>query len=190
MENEKKFAGFWVRHIAIFIDTTIIMLVLSTIMYFVNYFWIDNRYESTIWIIVWLFIDLVAFFYFSCLHFHFWQTPWKMLVWIKVVTKDFWKLTRLQSIWRSFATIISALPLWLWYAWAWWDAKKRTFHDMLAKTVVIEENVISKKWVIFWNVLIMILWILMIVWIVATFYYIILNPEILMQLNWELDLEL
>jgi uncharacterized RDD family membrane protein YckC len=41
--------------------------------------------------------------------------------------------------------------------WASWDKEKRTFHDMLAKTYVVEENSISKNWVIFWNVLISIL---------------------------------
>ena len=187
MEKTKNFAGFWIRHIALFIDMMIILIALFPIAYAIAYFWIDNNYQSISWIIVWLILDLIWFFYFACFHHYFWQTPWKMLVWVKVVNKDFGKLTFLQAIWRSFATILSTLPLWLWYAWAWWDAKKRTFHDLLAQTLVIEENAIWKKWVIFWNILIFILFILLTMWIVMLFMYAIENPEVLMQLElWNL----
>lgn len=183
MKNKKNFAGFWIRHIAFFIDIIILFLFSILVSVVLNLLWVQLDNETTTWFIISLSFDLILFLYFACFHYHFWQTPWKMLVWVKVVTKDFWKITKLQSLWRSFATILSALPLFLWYAWAWWDSKKRTFHDLLARTVVIEENAISKNWVIFWNVLISLLFILFIFWIVALFSYVISHPEILMQMQ-------
>lgn len=179
MKNNKKFAGFWVRHIAFFIDIIIIFIFWSIL----NILWIGVDDSTIIGYTISLIINLFYFIYFACFHFNFWQTPWKMLVWVKVVSEDFWKISRLQAFWRSFATILSALPFWLWYAWAWWDSKKRTFHDFLAQTVVVEENVISKNWVIFWNVLIFILFALIVFWSISAFYYVIQNPEVLMELN-------
>lgn len=183
MEKEKKFAGFWIRHIALFIDIIILLLIWVVIWLILDLLWIYLDSTTTTWFIIWLSFDLIWFIYFAVFHFYFWQTPWKMAVWVKVVDKDFWKISHLQAFWRSFATILSALPLWLWYAWASWDQKKRTFHDMLAKTLVVEEDSISKNWVIFWNVLIFILFILSLFWIVAAFNYVISNPEILMQMD-------
>ena len=186
MEKQKNFAGFWIRHIALFIDIMILFLFFFLIWILFAVFWIQIDTTTTMWFIVWLFFDLIWFIYFACFHYHFWKTPWKMLVWVKVMTKDFWKISRLQSLWRSFATILSALPLFLWYAWAWWDKKKRTFHDLLAQTVVVEENAISKNWVIFWNIFIFVLFLLFLFWIISLFYYLISHPEMLMQmdLNW------
>lgn len=181
MEN-KKFAWFWIRHIALTIDIIILTILSWFLFYFINYFWFDSRYESSVWIIIWLFIDLIWFVFFAYFHFSFWKTPWKMAVWVKVVSQDWEKLTLLQSFWRSFATILSTIPLWLWYAWAWWDEKKRTFHDMLAKTYVIEDNSISKGWVIFWNIMICILFILLFI-LVILWIFLLSNPDFLIELE-------
>lgn len=183
MSNEKKYAGFWIRHIAIFIDFVILFLIWILIWLTIDLLWVQIDNTTTTWFIIWLCFDLIWFIYFAVFHGYLWKTPWKMAVWIKVVDKEFWKISCLQAFWRSFATILSALPLWLWYIWASWDSKKRTFHDMLARTVVIEEKAISKNWVIFWNILIFVLFILMIFWIAALFYYVVSNPEVLMQMD-------
>jgi len=213
------FAWFWIRHVAIFVDILILFLIGFVLWLALWALWIIPNYESVTWIISWLIVDLIWFFYFVCFHYKKWQTPWKMAVWVKVVNKNFEKISLLQSLWRVVSTILPMfIPLFviwicallkfdllipsfvsilvmlivymLWYSWAWWDSKKRAFHDFVAQTYVVEENPISKKWVIFWNVLIFILWLLSIFLIVGLFYYIIANPEVLMQLDPELLWEL
>ena len=186
IKNNKQFAWFWIRHVAFFVDIVILLLIWMLFWFILNLLWIQIDNTTTTWFIISLCFDLFWFLYFACFHHHFWQTPWKMLVWVEVVNKEFWKISRIQAIWRSFATILSTIPLFLWYAWAWWDAKKRTFHDLLAQTVVVEKNAISSNWAVFWNVLIFILWVLMIFWVVMAFYYLIQHPELLMQIDPEL----
>ena len=181
--NKTNFAGFWIRNIAITIDFTILFVFWILTWIVLNFIWVQIDNWTTAWIIISLLFDLFWFLYFAWFHHHFWQTPWKMAVWVKVVRSDnLWKISRLQAIWRSFATILSALPLFLWYAWAWWDSKKRTFHDLLAQTVVIEDKVISKWLVIFWNIFISWLLVLMIFLMAIAFYYVIQHPEVLMQM--------
>jgi uncharacterized RDD family membrane protein YckC len=167
----------------------LLLIVMVPIMLWLSVLGIDYSYESLVWIVLWLLLDLVWFIYFVCFHYRKWQTPWKMLVWVKVVDVKKAKITFLQSLWRAFSVWVPAIaawaiillvdalwwPLWivsavlwilliilyaLWYMWAWWDEKKRTFHDILAKTYVIEDNAISKKWVITWNILIFVLFLL------------------------------
>jgi len=194
MENNNKFAGFWIRHIALFIDILILFCLWIIIWLILEFLWMNLTNATALWIFVWLIIDLIWFIYFACFHYCFWQTPWKMAVWVKVVDKEFWDISLIQSVWRSFATILSTIPLFLWYAWASWDSKKRTFHDMLAQTVVVEKNPISKNLIIFWNVLIFWLSFLIVFWFVGLFYYLIQNPELLINLSsgldWDFNLDL
>ena len=183
MENNIKFAGFWIRHIAIFVDFLILFLIWILFWLILNLLWVQIDNTTTTWFIIQILTNLFWFLYFALFHFFLWKTPWKIAVWVKVVNHNFEKISMLQAFWRSFATILSALPLFLWYFWAWWDQKKRTFHDMLAKTYIIEEKAISVNWIIFWNVLIFILWILFFFFVVVVFYYLVSNPELLMQMQ-------
>ncbi len=45
-----------------------------------------------------------------------------------------------RALWRWFCRIFSAIPLYLGYLSPLWDPKRRTFHDMLAATVVVQDR--------------------------------------------------
>ena len=66
-------------------------------------------------------------------------TPGKMAVDSKVLdAKTGDKPTVGQSIIRYIGYYISALPLGLGYFWALFDEKNRTWHDLIAGTVVVK----------------------------------------------------
>ena len=167
------FAGFWTRHLAYFLDTLIIWTLWALLsLLFISVFWLESWASDLVMI-------CASFSYFIWMHYKFGQTLWKMALWVKVIDKTWKALTLPQSIWRGFATILSSLPFMLWYFWAGWDKEKRTFHDMLAWTRVVEVRFVA-AWIVFlWNFLIFLLsiWFL---WLVAWWMYqMFMNPEMM-----------
>ncbi|TPW10609.1 MAG: hypothetical protein FD130_2175, partial [Halothiobacillaceae bacterium] len=45
-----------------------------------------------------------------------------------------------QAILRYFAYLVSILPLGLGFLWIIWDRRKQSFHDKIARSVVIMED--------------------------------------------------
>ncbi|MCC2677449.1 MAG: hypothetical protein K0R29_25 [Pseudobdellovibrio sp.] len=83
---------------------------------------------------------LVAAFYWVGLTLIMGATPGKKLMGLRIVNVDqsldvdFTKLLLRETVGR----VISALPLCLGYLWVSWDKERRTFHDMIAKTRVVD----------------------------------------------------
>jgi len=67
------------------------------------------------------------------------QTVGMMAVHIKVLSKNGGRVTRRRSALRLFGYAASVLPLFLGLLMALFDRKRRTLHDRLAGTVVVEE---------------------------------------------------
>lgn len=67
------------------------------------------------------------------------QTVGMMAVHIKVLSRNGGRVTRPQSALRLFGYVASVLPLFLGLLMALFDHKRRTLHDRLAGTVVVEE---------------------------------------------------
>src|SRR3990172_7996581 len=67
------------------------------------------------------------------------QTVGMMAVHIKVLSKNGGRVTRRRSALRLFGYAASVLPLFLGLLMALFDRKRRTLHDHLAGTVVVEE---------------------------------------------------
>ena len=67
------------------------------------------------------------------------QTVGMMAVHIKVLSRNGGRLTRRRSALRLFGYAASVLPLFLGLLMALFDGKRRTLHDRLAGTVVVEE---------------------------------------------------
>ena len=59
---------------------------------------------------------------------------------MKVVDGKGNRISQRQSVIRNLSKIISYFPLGLGFIWAAFDKKNRTWHDMIAKTFVIETN--------------------------------------------------
>ena len=71
-------------------------------------------------------------------------TPGKIILGIRIVdaqTGD--KPSTGQLIGRYFAYYVSAIPLMLGFLWIAFDRRKQGWHDKLAGTVVIEEDVLD-----------------------------------------------
>ena len=65
-------------------------------------------------------------------------TVGKMVMKIKVVREDKKKLTYPDALLRGLASYLSAIVLCLGYLNMLWDGKKQTWHDKIAKTVVVK----------------------------------------------------
>ena len=119
----KKYAGFWRRFAASFIDGLIIggipsLLiknssgnVLSFLLSLAYSVWMLSNYSSTIGM---------------------------MVLKIKITKENGKKITYQDAILRYFASILSGIVLLLGYLWMIWDSKKQTWHDKIAKTIVIK----------------------------------------------------
>lgn len=135
-EGHVRYAGFWIRFLAVVIDTAILSVLMAGVMVVVgmNTF---MAYAMTGWTS--FFINWVLPLLISIL---FWRykggTPGKMALSMIIVDAD--TLSRPswgQLLIRYFAYLVSTLPLCLGFLWIAWDAKKQSFHDKLARTVVI-----------------------------------------------------
>ncbi len=61
-----------------------------------------------------------------------------MVMKIKILKESGGKVTYQDVILRYFASLLSAVALMLGYLWMIWDSKKQTWHDHIAKTVVVK----------------------------------------------------
>lgn len=184
--NKTQFAWFWIRHLAIFIDW-LATWILNMMLWFLAWLclWISWITSPEIAKIVWFMISfLIWFLYFSLFHYYWGQTLGKMALWIKVVNRwDLKNISLLQSTWRFFATILSALPLMIWYIWPSWDKEKRTFHDMIAQTRVIEIRNTPAWVVIGGNILIFVIIIAFLIISVISMMLMFQNPDMLKTIN-------
>ena len=84
--------------------------------------------------LLWAALFLLYFTFFT-----YWggQTPGKMLMRVRVVTKDFGNLTLLRAFARTLCYFLSSLFLGLGFLIAAFDRDKRALHDLIAKTYVV-----------------------------------------------------
>lgn len=134
-----EFAGFFRRFTAIVIDGILFSLVIATfaLTFFDDYLlWTpDSFFEMRQFLNheILPFVLTILFWVYKA------ATPGKMAVDSKVIdAKTGEKPTVGQSIIRYIGYYISALPLGLGYFWALFDEKNRTWHDLIAGTVVVK----------------------------------------------------
>lgn len=133
-----KYAGFWMRVAANIIDT----IWLTVIMYgplFLVYGFDLLEPEGSAYLILYIFVQWVLpAIIVIALWMKYQATPGKLVCGIKVVNaKTFQKASVYGYTGRYLAYFISMIPLFLGFLWVGWDKKKRGFHDMLSRTVVI-----------------------------------------------------
>jgi len=118
----KNYAGFWRRFAAAFIDALIIGVIPGMIFRGngnVLSFLIGLGYS------VWMLSTYSA-------------TVGMMVLKIKITKETGGKLTYQDAALRYFAAILSGIALGIGYLWMIWNPKKQTWHDILAKTVVVK----------------------------------------------------
>ena len=123
------FAGFWVRLFARLIDELFVTLVFGMLVSIIG------MSDFTAFALV-----IINFSYFVLMTKSRGQTLGKMALGIQVVDSS----GNIPSVGTILlreipCKILSALPLYLGYAWAGWDDKKQAWHDHLSKTFVTKK---------------------------------------------------
>ncbi len=155
-----RYAGFWVRVVAFFIDT-IILAPLGWIFYLIEVAIfganIANDAYSTLLIeyFLCLFVSILVYcVYYAAFESSSWQaTPGKRLLSLKVTDLYGGKISFLRACGRYFAKWLSGLFFCIGYIMVGVTEKKQGFHDVLASTLVLHgrtdesvssENVVTK----------------------------------------------
>ncbi len=137
MENKTyKYAGFWIRALAIFLDWVALMIIgaiffgkeVTKMGATETGFEIGFNYEGWSALIPLLYAPV----------FWIWKsaTPGKLICGLKIIETDGKKLSPLKSIIRFFSYIPSFI-FFLGFFWAGFDKHKQAWHDKIAKTYVI-----------------------------------------------------
>jgi len=147
--NNSNYAGFWRRLSANIIDGLILTIIIVGFGSEVGLKLLPtNTKESSDGLVK--IIQLIISFVYSVL---FWvnydgSTPGKRFLGIKIVKEDGQKIDYPMAIVRYVGYWISSIPLFLGFFWLIWDKKKQTWHDKLAKTVVVKTDKSINKFVV------------------------------------------
>ena len=139
-----EYAGFWRRFLAVTIDGIILNISSSIIFIFLaiiaSVIGISSETEyGTIFLQNTLFIANIG----SLLYYlFFWvkggQTPGKMAMSLKIVTRERNNISFGRALLRYFGYLVSSLMLGIGYLWIAWDKNKQGIHDKIAGTYVIK----------------------------------------------------
>lgn len=127
IQQEYRYAGFWIRFVAAIIDG-IIMWVPGYIIDMLPLGFISNSGFSF----------LIGICYHVLMNASANQgTLGKMALGIKIINSAGERITAGQAVGRYFAEFISAIILCTGFMMAGWDSKKQALHDKMANTYVI-----------------------------------------------------
>ena len=136
-------AGFWMRVVATFIDAFIVFtlqFILGSILAFAGVAAMsDNTATGGIAIVVQLFGFAISFGYYVFFTGYCGQTPGKMALRIKVISKDGSPIGYGRAAFREIpAKFISGLIFGIGYLMVAFDEQKQGLHDRMANTYVIK----------------------------------------------------
>lgn len=162
MMKEIKYAGFWIRFVASFLDTLFLALPVGIVIYFLSDGnWFDfSQYQQNIQMAMsgnvhaldqqpktslkWELLFEVSVLLVTMIFWRRWRgaTPGKKFVHIKIVdAKSFEEIDNKQAITRSLGYFVSILALLIGFLMVGFRKDKRGLHDLLAATAVIyDEN--------------------------------------------------
>jgi uncharacterized RDD family membrane protein YckC len=159
--NEVRYAGFWIRFVASFLDTLFLALPVAIVIYFLSDGnWFDfSQYQQNIKMAMsgninalnnlpktdktWEIINLIVTITVTMI---FWRrfkgaTPGKKFVHVKIVdAKTFEDINNTQAVTRSFGYIVSTLAFLIGFIMVGFRKDKRGLHDLLAGTAVVYDE--------------------------------------------------
>ena len=159
--NNIRYAGFWVRFVASFMDTLFLALPVAIVIYFLSDGnWFDfSQYQQNLQMAMsgnvqalqnqpqtslkWELLFEMTVLIVTVLFWKKWKgaTPGKRFVHIKIVdAKTHKDIDNKQAITRSFGYIVSTLTLLIGFIMVAFRKDKRGLHDLLAGTVVIYDS--------------------------------------------------
>lgn len=142
MKNqEKEYAGFWIRVGATLIDSVVFLLVFGiplTLIYGADYWASEKVVEGTWDFLISYIVPLVITVWFWTKYL---GTPGKMALRLRVVdAQTGHAISTPKAIGRYLGYYLSAFALMLGFIWVSIDKKKQGFHEKLAGTVVIRDK--------------------------------------------------
>jgi uncharacterized RDD family membrane protein YckC len=146
MDNDLTYLGFWKRTVAVLVDAFLIILVtLPILIWAYGFEYLNNEHMekgSLDFIINYVFPTIAVILLWK----YYQATPGKMIFKATIVdAKTGGRPTLKQWIIRYLGYFVSLLPFGLGYFWVAFDKKKQSFHDKLAKTLVIQSKVIESE---------------------------------------------
>jgi uncharacterized RDD family membrane protein YckC len=131
------YAGFWARCFATILDTILQCIVIAPLLLY--FFGMEALMDANtsmgntdLYLSIGLMVVVVLFWKYKS------ATPGKMMMGLKVVdAQTFGPVPTGRLVLRYLAYYVSLLPLMLGFIWVAFDRRKRGFHDMIAKTVVV-----------------------------------------------------
>lgn len=160
--HEVKYAGFWIRFVASFLDTLFLAVPIAIVIYFLSDGnWFDfSQYQQNIAYAMsgnadkalanqpqtsfkWELLFEISVLIITMLFWRKWRgaTPGKKFIHIKIVdAKTLQDIDNKQAITRSIGYIASTLALLIGFLMIAFRKDKRGLHDLLAGTVVIYDE--------------------------------------------------
>jgi uncharacterized RDD family membrane protein YckC len=136
-----RYAGFWIRFAALFLDALILMVPTMVVFVLLGFFSMTNEERGERGAGPQMMMNLGfygAYLLYSVFFLgKFGATPGKMAVKIKVVRSDGMPIGYGRALGRWFANILSGLFCYLGYIMAAFDKEKRALHDRICDTRVI-----------------------------------------------------
>jgi uncharacterized RDD family membrane protein YckC len=141
-----RYAGFWVRFVAKFIDN-IIMGIVGMLLYgaAVMLFFLDDNILMTparmmVFMLVYVLQISFNIAYVTFFIGKYGATPGKMALSLSVVNPDGSKVSYMKAFGRFFAEMVSGIILAIGYIMAAFDDEKRALHDRICGTRVIKKS--------------------------------------------------
>ncbi len=121
------YGGFWLRTAAWFLDTMILSIVIATLGR-ITFSWIEE-----IWVLVW-------WLYYALLECSEYQATFgKMAVGLVVTDEYGSRISFGRATGRTFAKILSVIPLFFGFVMAGISSRKQALHDILAGCLVLRK---------------------------------------------------
>jgi uncharacterized RDD family membrane protein YckC len=140
-----RYAGFWIRFGAKFIDSIIIWIMLMVLLIPLQMlFAVDPNSGDTGTVFLMLALQIliqigIPATYVTYFIGKFQATPGKMACGLRVVRPDGESLTFMRAFGRHFAEMLSGLILMIGYLMAAFDSEKRALHDRISDTRVVHK---------------------------------------------------
>ena len=150
-DQPPRYAGFWIRFLAAFIDGIVVSIVTNPITFLLGQGFdpevqedafgtttIDWNLDGTVLGLTLLISTILPLVYYTVAISRWGQTLGALAVSIKVVRPDGELLSAGAALVRAVGAWVSALAFGLGYMWMIWDRRKQTWHDKMAGSVVIK----------------------------------------------------
>lgn len=135
-----KYAGFWIRFGAKFIDGLILVIPFAVIwlVFFLGSVQPGGFYQPNPWLLLVNFgFFVIRLCYETFFLGRFGATPGKMACGLKVLTSDGQPISYARALGRVFAEILSQLVCYIGYIIVAFDGEKRALHDHICNTRVV-----------------------------------------------------